>query len=100
MYDKKRKKETSSLKEAIEAHMESYRLKGKFKQVQLINNWEKLMGKPIATRTTNIYVHKNILFVTVSSAPLKNELNLSKKKIIELFEREMGEGIIDDIIIK
>ena len=100
MYDKKRKKETSSLKDAIEAHMESYRLKGKFKQIQLINNWEKLMGKPISSRTTNIYVHKNILFVTLSSAPLKNELTLSKQKIIELFEREMGEGVIEDIIFK
>ncbi|MGB3466597.1 MAG: DUF721 domain-containing protein [Cyclobacteriaceae bacterium] len=100
MYDKKRTKDTSSLKDAIEAHLDSYRLKGKYKQVQLIYNWEKIMGKPIATRTTNIYVHKNILFVTVSSAPLKNELNLSKQKIIELFEREMGAGIVDDIIIR
>jgi len=100
MYDKKRKKDTATLKEAIESHMESYRLKGKIKQIQLINNWERIMGKPIAARTTNLYIHKNILFVTVSSAPLKNELNLSKQKIIELFEREMGDGVIDDVIIR
>ena len=100
MKDKSRTKTTSTMKEAMESLLESYRLKGKYKQVQLINNWERIMGKPIAVRTTDLYVHKNILFVTVSSAPLKNELNFSKHKIIELFEREMGKGIIDDIVIR
>jgi len=100
MNDKKRKSDTSTVKEAMESLLNSYRLKGKYMQVQLINSWEKIMGKPIAMRTTNIYVHHNILYVTLSSAPLKNELVNSKFKIIQLLEREIGEKVIEDIVFK
>lgn len=100
MNDKKRKKDTSTVKEAMESLLESYRLKGKYRQVQLVSSWERLMGKPIAMRTTNIYVHHDVLHVTLSSAPLKNELSLSKFKIIQMLEKEMGAGVIKDVVFR
>ena len=42
-------------------------------------------------------LHKK-LKVKIDSAPLKNELNLSKSKVLEILEKELGKGVIEDIV--
>jgi predicted nucleic acid-binding Zn ribbon protein len=65
--------------------------------MRLISSWEVLMGKPIAARTSKIYINNKTLFVQITSAPLKKELSMSKRRILELLEREGGKGIVEDI---
>jgi len=74
-----------------------YGLSGKFSEMRLVGSWERLMGKPIASRTKKIYIKDKILFVQLSSAPLRNELTNSKAKILELLERQAGKGVVSDI---
>ncbi len=80
--------------------LETYRIDQKYSETELISSWERLMGKPIASRTSQLFVHKKILYVKLSSAPLKHELNLSKSKVIEIIRREFNDQIIDDIVFK
>lgn len=93
-----RKSDISTVGEAINDLLNSYRLKGRFDEAKLVSSWERLMGKTIANRTGKIFIKKQVLFVEINSAPLKHELNLSKSKIIDIFEREIGHGIIEEII--
>jgi len=92
-----RKSEATPLKQALNNLFKQYRLAGKFREKRLVHSWERLMGKPIAARTSNIYIKDKILFVHLTSAPLKNELTLSKIKILDILEKEFGAGIVDDI---
>lgn len=93
-----RKSDISTVGEAINDLLKDYHLKGRFDEARLISSWERLMGKTIANRTGKIYIKKQVLFVEINSAPLKHELNLSKNKIIDIFVREIGPGIIEEII--
>ena len=93
----KRSSESTHLKEAVNSMLEKYNLQTKFRETQLIHSWEKIMGKPISARTSGLYIKNKILFVKLSSAPLKKELSMGKTKIIELFENQVGAGIIIDI---
>lgn len=93
----RRSSESTSIKEALNSMLKKYRLQGKFREMQLIHSWEKIMGKPIAARTSGLYVKDRILFVKLTSAPLKKELSMGKTKIIELFENQVGSGIITNI---
>jgi len=88
------------IKQAIQQMLERYKLNEKINEVKLVNNWEKLMGKTIAKYTQEIYVNKRKLFIRVLSAPLKQELAYSRDKIIELVNSEIGEGYIDEVIIR
>ena len=95
--EKYRKAEPTSLKEAINQMYETYNLKRKVDEGTVIGLWPKLMGKPIATRTTKLFFRDKKLIVELNSAPLKQELILSKKKILELFAKEIGLGVVEDV---
>jgi hypothetical protein len=73
-----RKSETSSMKEAINTMLESYKIKNQFNINRLISSWQSMMGPPIAKRTEKIFVKEAVLFVKLNSprfgrnSPLQN----------------------------
>ena len=91
------KKSESTLKNAFEEMLQTYRLKDKFSEKSLISSWGRLMGKTITSRTEKLFIKDKTLFVQLSSAALKHELNSSKDKILKIFEEEFGKGIINDV---
>jgi hypothetical protein len=93
-----RRAETSTVGEAMRELLDTYQLRAKYDQTQLINSWERLMGAPIASRTDKIFISDRKLYVKLSSAPLKHELNMSKSKILAIFLREFGEVIVEDVV--
>lgn len=92
-----RKSDTSSVKEAIDAMLDSYKLRGKFDQTKLINSWESMMGKPIARRTEKIFIKERVLFVKLNSAPLRQELTIAKTKVLEILHRNFDKEIVADV---
>ena len=92
-----RNTEVKPLKQVINDMFSKYRLSGKLREKQIINSWDQIMGISIAKRTSKRFIKEGILFVEITSAPLKNDLMLSKEKIIYLFEQEFGKGILKDL---
>jgi len=80
--------------------LKAFRIEDKFDETNLINQWEKVMGGPIAKRTTKIYIYQKKLYVHLNSAPLKHELNMSRDKILVMLTKEFGKPIVNEVIIK
>ncbi len=80
--------------------LKAFRIEDKFDETNLINQWEKVMGGPIAKRTTKIYIHQKKLYVHLSSAPLKHELSMSRDRILVMLTKEFGKPIVNEVIIK
>ncbi|UZR92264.1 DUF721 domain-containing protein [Chondrinema litorale] len=93
-----RKSVAHPIKDAIQSLLKSYHIDKKYNYTTIINSWEQLMGKTIASRTGRIFVKEGKLFVEIYSAPLKNDMKLSKAKIIDILNKHVGEVIIKDII--
>lgn len=89
----------SSLKEAIEKMLETYKLKGRLNEVAIARIWEETMGNAIAKRTHRLYVQDKTLRIYLTSASLKNELEYKKDQIKDLINNELGENLIDDVSI-
>jgi len=98
--EKSRKGEPESLGSAIQEMLKSFHIEDKFNEANLINSWEKIMGTPIAKRTTKVYIHNKKLYVHISSAPLKHELSMSRDKILVLIAKELGSSIVNEVVIK
>ncbi|MHA6248626.1 DUF721 domain-containing protein [Pontibacter sp. CAU 1760] len=94
----KRRADIQPIGESLKALMKAYRLDGKLGEVQLVQNWEKIMGKPIALKTQQLYFKDGKLFVCLTSAPLKHELNMSKRKVIDLLNIEAGSEVVKDVV--
>jgi predicted nucleic acid-binding Zn ribbon protein len=88
---------TATIKDAIEAMMRAYRIKGKFDQSKLIASWENLMGRPIASRTEKLFVKDKTLFVKLNSAPLRQELTMAKEKVLDIIRQDFDAQLITDI---
>jgi len=93
-----RKSEVTTISDAIDSLLHTYKLNGRFDEAALINAWEEVMGKIIANRTKKLFIKKDVLFVEINSAPLKHELNMSKDKIIKNFQDHLGKSIVSEII--
>lgn len=93
-----RKADTSTFGEALHELLNAYQLNAKYEQTKLINSWGRLMGEPIAKRTDKLFINNQKLYVKLNSAALKQELNMSKSKILSLFIREFGEVLIEDVV--
>lgn len=87
-----------SLKEAIERLVKTYKIEGKLNEVKLLNSWEKLMGTMVANRTNEIFIRDRKLFVLLSSASLREELNMNRQKILQLLNQEAGAEVIDEVV--
>lgn len=95
-----KKKNDISLQEAMQDMLREYRLEPRLNETRVKMLWEKMMGKTISTYTSNIQVRKNVLYLTILSAPLKHELSFGKDKIKALLNDEIGEEFIKDVVIR
>ena len=87
-----------SLKDGIEALLDAYRLRAKYNKTSVVANWEHYVGKPIAAKTSKIYVHDRKLFVRIESAVMRNELKLMKTKVLEEVNKNYPEPVIDAVV--
>ncbi|WP_242926302.1 DUF721 domain-containing protein [Pontibacter vulgaris] len=94
----KRKSDMQPIGESIKALLQAYRLDGKLNEVNLVQRWEEIMGKPIALKTQELYFRDSKLFVRLTSAPLKHELNMSKSKVVELLNRAAGHEVVKEVV--
>jgi len=89
---------TVGIKQAFNDMLDDYKIDSKYKATIIKKLWLSIMGNTIASRTGKITLYNKKLKVKIESAPLKNELNLSKSKVLEILEKELGKGVIEDIV--
>ena len=86
-----------SFRTAFDSFLKKEHLDSTYQQKKLITNWSVIMGKTIADRTEQVFFKGKILFVKLSSAPLRQEMLNSKDKVIALIAREIGEGVVEEL---
>ncbi len=94
-----KKKNDNSLQDAMQNMLHEFHLKPNLDETRVKMLWEQLMGKTISTYTSSISVRKNVLYLTILSAPLKHELSYAKDKIKNLLNEEMGEDYVKEVVI-
>ena len=95
-----RKSNENSLQEVIEQLLDQYRLRDKLNEVRIRKAWEDIMGNAICNRTTDLRIKSETLFIQVSSAPLREELQFQKIKILDMMNKELGGNYLKQIVIQ
>lgn len=95
-----RKTNEQSIKEVLKDLVETYRLKTKLNQAKVEELWEKMMGKTVTQHTTELRIRNQKLYVTVDSAPLRQELSYSRADILTKLNTELGESFLKEVLIK
>ena len=87
-----------TLKQAIEALINQYKIEERISETIVLSDWEKIVGKMISRHTKNIYIKKKVLFVELDNAALRNELSYAKTKLIEKLNATLKAEAIIDIV--
>lgn len=90
----------SLLKDVLGEFTQTGKIKSGYKQIVVRKFWEQHMGNVINKYTEKLYVRKDTLYVTISSSPLKQELDVGRDKIIKLISSELGEDYITKLVLR
>jgi|TARA_B100000767_G_scaffold83599_1_gene80500 hypothetical protein len=93
--------EPKPLKAAIEQFVKAYRMQNRLDEVDTVNAWNACFGKMVQRQTRSIRLQaKGKLWVKLNSGPLKEELMMSKGKMVERLNEHLGRKIISEVIIQ
>lgn len=93
-----RKTNDKPIKEAIEQMLQVYKIKQRFDETAVIAAWPQLVGKPVANRTKELFIHNKKLYLKIESSVVKNELMLMRSQIIEKINEEAKWTLLEEII--
>jgi predicted nucleic acid-binding Zn ribbon protein len=95
-----RNKEEKPLKVLVDKMLRAYGLSDKLDEVELIESWEKIVGKMISKHTKDIFFKNKVLYLELDSSALKHELNLAKSKLRDKLNSDIGKNLVNEIVIK
>ena len=95
-----RRSKTITLADAIKDFVREMNLEGKLNEIGLINSWEEIVGKAISSRTSNIYIKDQVLYVHLNSSVVRNELLMLRQELLEKLNQKAGTEVIRDIVLK
>ncbi|MFM7661658.1 MAG: DUF721 domain-containing protein [Bacteroidota bacterium] len=77
--------------------IKAYGLEKRMKEMDVLNGWPEMMGIAVSNRTTSLKINNRILYITMDSAVMREELLNGKQIILQRVNDFAGEKIIDDI---
>ncbi len=86
--------------EALNEFIQKNKLQKGIDKVDAREAWASLMGNGVNNYTTNVELKNDTLFVSLSSAVLRQELSMGTSKIIAMLNEELGKDLIKKIILR
>ena len=86
--------------EALNEFIQKNKLQKGIDKVDAREAWASLMGNGVNNYTTNVELKNYTLFVSLSSAVLRQELSMGTSKIITMLNEELGKDLIKKIILR
>jgi predicted nucleic acid-binding Zn ribbon protein len=95
-----RRSKTISLAEAMQDYIKEMNLGSKLREVSIIESWEEMVGKAIASRTSRVFIKDNILYVNLKSSVVRNELMMIREALRQKINEKAGGEYIKEIVFK
>ena len=77
--------------------MKAYGFEKRMKEMDILKGWPEMMGIAVANRTTNLRINNRILYISMDSAVMREELLNGKQIILQRVNDFAGQKIIDDV---
>ena len=88
------------IRDVLKSMVKEMNISPKLYEVKIKKFWLDVMGTTINGYTRDIKLRHKKLYITIDSAPLRQELTYGKDKLIAVLNREIGEDYIEEIVIR
>lgn len=96
-----RRRNTQSIGEVLKNFFDDNKeLRERMLQIRIQRGWNEVLGPMIQKYTRTVYVKDKILYVYLTSSVLRNELTLSREKLVRSLNEYAGAEVIRDIVIR
>ncbi len=96
----KRLSNESSIGEVLKAFIETNKLQSGMDKIDVQAAWKSLMGNGVNSYTQEVVLKGSTLYVSLTSAVLREELSYGKTKIITMINEELGKEVVKDIVLR
>jgi len=96
----KRLSNESSISDVLKQFIEVNKLESGMDKIDVEQAWKNLMGNGVNTYTKEVILKGTILYVSLTSAVLREELSYGKDKIIKMINEEMGKEVVKSIVLR
>ena len=96
----KRLNNESSIGDVLKEIIQKNNLQGGMDKIDVRDAWKKLMGNGVNSYTTDVTLKGSVLYVSLSSAVLREELSYGKQKIITMINDELRKEVVTDIVLR
>ncbi|WP_010520141.1 DUF721 domain-containing protein [Croceivirga radicis] len=96
----KRYNEEQKISDVLKAFIQENKLEKGINKVDAREAWVKLMGNGVNNYTQNVELRNQVLYVSLSSSVLREELSMGKSKIVKMLNEELGQELIKKIVLK
>lgn len=93
------KKEVLPLSEVLNRTLRQEGLETPMLQCRLIDSWESVVGKSVASCTSEKYIRNQVLHVKILNPALRSDLNMMRTDIVNRLNQMVGSRIIIDLRI-
>lgn len=95
-----RRNNTELLKDVLNQFLQQSKLQKPLLEKRAIDAWSVVLGKNIVHYTSNISMKNGVIYVTVTSSVLRNDLFISKPGIIQSINKHVGVEVVKDIVFR
>lgn len=91
---------TQSIQDVLEKILNSPALGKGIRETRAINAWEKVLGPTISRITKSLNIRGGVLYVSLNSSVIRNDLLMHKDKIIDALNAEAGGKVVYDLVVQ
>jgi predicted nucleic acid-binding Zn ribbon protein len=95
-----RKKNTELLADVIHQVLKEQHLDRPLNEKRLIEAWPLVLGDNIVQYTSDLSIKKRVLYVSLTSSVLRQDLFISREEIKKSLNKHVGTEVIVDIVFR
>ncbi len=96
----KRKKENQPLGAVLQDFIKENRLEKGMDVVDTRTAWKNLMGNGVNNYTSAVELRNGVLYVSLSSSVLREELSHGTSKIIKMINENLGKEVVKKLVLR
>lgn len=94
------RKNEQSIGEILRQYLKMTQLESQVFEGRIAQVWQEALGEEITRQTDRIHLESGVLYVTLKSPSLKNDIMMQRTKIRMALNEKLGSEIIKNILIR
>lgn len=96
----KRSSNESNIGDVLKEFIEKNKLQSGMDKIDVQEAWKNLMGNGVNSYTNEVILKGSTLYVSLSSAVLREELSYGKQKIIIMINEELRKDVVKSLVLR